>query len=81
MTVATTYVLDRFEGESAILVGDDETLLTLPRCRFVGRREGDVFTLTPSGEPQFNEIETAARRARIKNRFARLARRSKEEKS
>ena len=56
------WVLDRMEGEYAILVGDDRALAQVPVTALpTGVKEGDVLRL----DLVIDEEETARRRARI----------------
>ncbi|MHB9146794.1 MAG: DUF3006 domain-containing protein [Symbiobacteriia bacterium] len=56
------WVIDRFEGEYAVLVGDDRAVAQLPKANLpAGVKEGDVLRL----DLVLDEEETARRRARI----------------
>ncbi len=60
------YAIDRFEGESAVLVDDDERTITTARSRLpAGVREGDVLFREGEGYC-LDETETTARRERIR---------------
>lgn len=66
-------VIDRFEGDLAVvLVGDEEYRLGVPR-RFLppGAREGDVLTLGW----EVDRRETEARRERVRSLIEELKRR------
>lgn len=68
------YVLDRFEGDTAIFVGDDESIVSLPGGAFAQFGEGDVFD-SDGGSLVFNLEETITRRRSTRARFERLKRR------
>jgi hypothetical protein len=69
-----TYVLDRFEEDYVIFVGDDESILTLSADGYREYREGDVFI----GEDlRYDPEETARRREATRERFRKLHRRGK----
>lgn len=56
------WVLDRFEGDYAILVGDDRALAQIPTTALpAGVKEGDALRLNLVLDAE----ETARRRARI----------------
>jgi hypothetical protein len=61
----TRYVLDRFEGDVAVLIADDGQSLSAPglagREGDVFRREGEAFLLCPD--------ETAARREHARRKM------------
>lgn len=68
------YTLDRFEENSAVLVDDAGGTINLPRERFAGHREGDVF------DEQgfiFDEEETKRRRESNRALFKKLLERGK----
>ena len=67
------YVLDRFEGEFALFVGDDESILKLSKQDFLAYREGDVFTLESERLIFIKEL-TDLRRESVRNRFKKLRR-------
>lgn len=48
--------IDRFEGEMAVLILEDKTVLSAPRALFPGCAEGDVVQI------QKNESATANKR-------------------
>ena len=68
------YTLDRFEENSAVLVGDDGGTINLPRENFAGRREGDVFDEL---EFVFDEEETKKRRESNRALYKKLLERGK----
>ncbi len=68
------YTLDRFEENSAVLVGDDGGTINLPRENFAGRREGDVFD---EREFVFDEEETKKRRESNRALYKKLLERGK----
>ena len=56
------WVIDRFEGEYAVLVGDDRAVAQIPATALpAGLKEGDVLRL----DLAFDREETARRRAQI----------------
>ena len=70
------YVLDRLEGDHAVLIGcDTEETVCVPITELVTERatpkKGDVFDKDASLF-RFSETETAARRQRNLERFRRL---------
>ncbi|HIX93592.1 MAG TPA: DUF3006 domain-containing protein [Firmicutes bacterium] len=67
------YVLDRFEGDFALFVGDDENILKLNKQDFLAYREGDVFTLESERLIFIKEL-TDLRRESVRNRFKKLRR-------
>lgn len=67
------YVLDRFEGDFALFVGDDESILKLNKQDFLAYREGDVFTLESERLIFIKEL-TDLRRETVRNRFKKLRR-------
>lgn len=67
------YVLDRFEGDFALFVGDDESILKLNKQDFLAYREGDVFTLESERLIFIKEL-TELRRESVRNRFKKLRR-------
>lgn len=68
------YTLDRFEENSAVLVGDDGGTINLPRENFAGRREGDVFDERGF---VFDEEETKKRRESNRALYKKLLERGK----
>jgi len=64
------YVIDRLEGEVAVLVGDDDRTFELPRRQLPkGSREGSVLRVTESkGAPDWAraELDEGERRRRVK---------------
>lgn len=68
------YTLDRFEENYAVLVSDDGETLNLPRERFAGRREGDVFDERGF---VFDANETEKRRESNRALFKKLLERGK----
>ncbi len=67
------YVLDRFEGDFALFVGDDESILKLNKQDFLAYREGDVFTLEADRLIFVKEL-TDRRRESVRSRFKKLRR-------
>ena len=67
------YVLDRFEGDFALFVGDDENIQKLNKQDFLAYREGDVFTLESERLIFIKEL-TDLRRESVRNRFKKLRR-------
>ena len=67
------YVLDRFEGDFALFVGDDENILKLNKQDFLAYREGDVFTLESERLIFIKEL-TDRRRESVRSRFKKLRR-------
>ena len=67
------YVLDRFEGDFALFVGDDENILKLNKQDFLAYREGDVFMLESERLIFIKEL-TDLRRESVRNRFKKLRR-------
>lgn len=73
------YVVDRIEGEIAVLLGDDEAVLEVPAESLPrGTTEGtvlEVVELEPSGEVDFRILhaETENRRASAAARIRKLA--------
>ena len=70
------FVVDRIEGDVAVLVGDDDTNLDIPRRQLPATaREGSVFRITydNSGRPdwataEMDEVEERKRRREMKQR-------------
>ena len=67
------YVLDRFEGDFVLFVGDDESILSLAKHDFTDYREGDVFR-REANQLIFDKEQTDRRREAVRNRFKRLSR-------
>ena len=59
-------IIDRFEGEYAIVELPDDTAIQAPRKLFISAREGDVFTIFK------NDEKTNERRRLIRERFDKL---------
>lgn len=75
------YVLDRVEEGVAILIADDESMVSLSAEELPGARDGDVFrydTDTPSAPPEPDPELTAERRRRTRERFRRLTERRRD---
>lgn len=70
------YTLDRFEENSAVLIGDGGEIINLPRKDFKNQREGDVFKKT-DGEFVFDKYETARRREHNRALYKKLLDRKK----
>jgi hypothetical protein len=65
------YVVDRIEGDIAVLVGDDNKSFDVPRRQLPkGTREGSVFRLTKTikGQPDWTmaELDEVERKRRLK---------------
>ena len=69
--MSRTVIIDRFEGTFAICEGEGHgkeikmyaiEIAELPQ----GAKEGDVLTISDSGELSIDQKETAARRSKIK---------------
>ena len=65
----TKVIIDRIEGEYAVVEDENGNPLTVPCALFKGAREGDVFGISLLRE------ETDARRARIQKKMDRLFKR------
>ena len=64
------FVVDRFEGDIAVLVGDDDTTFDVPRRQLPkGAREGSVFRIkyNAKGKPDWAtaELDEVERKKRI----------------
>ena len=75
------YAVDRLEGQMAVLVGDDETTVDLPRRNLPARvREGSVLrvALGADGRPDWSsaKIDDQERERRLKAAQERLDRMS-----
>ena len=75
------YAVDRLEGQMAVLVGDDETTVDLPRTNLPARvREGSVLrvALGADGRPDWSsaKIDDQERERRLKAAQERLDRMS-----
>lgn len=67
-----SYILDRWEGDWAILT-DGETRREIRRaCLAEGVREGDVLFCDTTGIWQKDEVETTERKARIAEKMKAL---------
>lgn len=79
-TTHQSAVIDRFEGELAVLlIGPERRVLDLPRAMLpIGAREGSYVTLQMAGDLVqaivLDEQATAAARQRIQDKLARLRR-------
>lgn len=75
----TIYAVDRIEGDTAVLLGDDEKVLEIPANRLPrGTTEGTVLELDQAGTSgalsfRILHAETAARRARLAAKARKLA--------
>ena len=75
----TYYVIDRFEGKTAVIVADDGTALNVPRERLPrGCREGTVLRIDTPGPPDWSqaiidETERARRIERARDTLRRLS--------
>jgi len=59
-TRAMIFVVDRLEGDQAVLVGDDDTTFTVPRRQLpIGTREGAIFRIgyDNKGKPDWTTAE------------------------
>lgn len=74
----TYYVVDRFEGKTAVVVGDDGRSLDVPRRDLPkGAQEGTVLRVETKGDPidwSRAEIDKAERDRRLKLARERLDR-------
>ena len=70
------YTLDRFEENSAVLIGDGGEIINLPRKDFKNQREGDVFQYI-DGEFIFDTEETKCRREHNRALYKKLLDRKK----
>jgi len=75
------YAVDRLEGQMAVLVGDDESTVDLPRSSLPARvREGSVLRveLGSDGKPDWSsaKIDDKERERRLKSAQERLNRMS-----
>ena len=52
-------IIDRFEGDSAVIELPDRTFASVPAALFEGAKEGDVFAIMPDTD------ETQARKDKI----------------
>ena len=69
------YILDRFEGEYALLISKDGGIKTVPREDLGEHKEGDAFRISDDGAFIFDEEFTKSRKESVKSRFARLVKR------
>lgn len=70
-------IIDRFEGENAVLETDSGMLTVKRECIPNNAQEGDVLDCS-GGVYQINTAETEARRAAIREKFNRLRRKNNE---
>jgi Protein of unknown function (DUF3006) len=71
------FVLDRFDRDDAVLIGDDDTAFRIPRRQLpVGTRQGAVFRieLDNNGKPDWTTAEPDE--AETKNRAREMRERS-----
>ncbi len=71
------YVLDRFEGEIAVLISEEGDVKHLPCQSLSNAHEGDVFDFSDEGLPIYMEELTKSRKEQVQSRFARLVKRKK----
>lgn len=65
-------IIDRFEGNMAVIEYPDRTMVNIPRSQLPpGAAEGDVLIIGEDGI-HIDADETAARKKRIADRFNRL---------
>lgn len=70
------FILDRFEGDFAVLINEDGQSKILPRSSLKDdAREGDVFVLLEDGSFAFDKGLTKSRKESVKSRFSRLVKR------
>lgn len=69
------YILDRFEGELALLISKDGDEKAVPREALGDHKEGDAFRLSEDGSFIFDDEYTKSRKESVKSRFARLVKR------
>jgi hypothetical protein len=80
LTTHQSAVIDRFEGELAVLlIGPERRVLDLPRAMLpAGAREGSYVTIELAGDQlqqiALDEQATAAARQRVQDKLARLRR-------
>ena len=61
-------MIDRFEGNYAVVELPDKSIWNVPRAFFPGAAEGDVYTISKDGS------ETTKRKHRIQSKFDRMKR-------
>lgn len=75
------FSLDRFEGEYAVCISDDDEKFDVPRAELVGMDQHDVFSAEIDGERLINVVpmpeERDRRKSSNKERLARLFNRGK----
>jgi len=59
-------IIDRFEGDFAIVEMPDLRLVNAPKALFPGAMEGDIYNISNNAD------ETAARKKRIQEKFDEL---------
>lgn len=59
-------IVDRFEGEFAVVEMEDKTMVNMPKCLIPESREGDVIII------KIDEEETANRKKRMKDMMRNL---------
>ncbi len=57
------YIIDRFEGDYAVIESGDRQTFNLPRILMPTAKEGDVISISVA----IDDSETKARQERIKN--------------
>ena len=75
------FVVDRFEGDIAVCVSDDDHVVNMPRHKLEGLKQNDVFSAIIDGEGLIDITPMPEERDRRQNdiraRLHALARRSK----
>lgn len=69
------YILDRFEGNFALLVSKEGDERLVCREALGAAKEGDAFYLSEDGSFVYDAALTEARKESVKSRFARLVKR------
>lgn len=70
-------ILDRFEGNLAVLETEDGIQTVSRDCIPTDATEGDVLTLLANGSYALDAEETAHRKSQLQARFQRLIRRDR----
>ncbi len=71
----SVYILDRFEGNFALLLSRDGDERLVPREVLGSAKEGDAFRLADDGSFIYDAALTEARKESVRSRFARLVKR------
>ena len=69
------YILDRFEGNLAVLISKEDGEKIIPREVLGNYKEGDAFRISDEGNFIFDGELTKSRKESVKSRFARLVKR------